>query len=778
MKLTIDNLQGQGPVDYTRALDGTVAPRVERKINAPAKFGFSLLRNSAGFVAPEVGARVVLAKADGDFVFTGYLTQAPLCEYLGCGEQGAVYRYDLRAESDEVLLDQKALPNRAPFVARSAGSALRQLAQDLLPGRFDTSAVQDVDTVASYAVNPQQKFSHHAAELALAARASYRAMNGALFLAPVGAAAYTISESDATFSPMGLKLACPNLLVNDATVIGLDEPQAYVRDYFVGDGLSRNFFLSQKPFPQSRPALIDETYADLDPATWVVSDPSDAVSVAAQALQVNGGTGQDGNTMVEFAEKIELGGALELQHGDVSFTGPSHGVLGGLYAGSVSAAACLAGFQISPSGGGSSIQALINGSLTGPVVVTAAGHRYLFTTYIYSREVYRAGETYHSSVHPAGSGLGGAVVPADVRFVLEVQDIDPANPASMVAPATVLYDGLISNAPGFCTYALVNAIRMQCGIAYTYVTHISLAEVRTALPDSSYVTRLVESLSDGGECVIGSSTSLDFYPQYLPPQGALIVVSYRGYGRAVAEVVNSVNVESLQSGVDDGVRGIVRAMKAPGARTQADCENAALAILDDATGPAWSGTYQTWSDFLPNGVTDIFPGDAVAIDVPSQSAVFSAIVRRVAFDVADPANDRGMYTIEFGNDLASSLALQDTLSAAAVPLQDLPVRLSMAEVGTYYLANLTAAQITQVSSTTVEVDVGIVPGSGYGVEVRAHDFGWGVANDRNLLGRFNSQTFSLPRLARTQNYFLRLYDASYPPRYSRYASALHVDSPL
>ena len=54
-----------------------------------------------------------------------------------------MYRYDLIAESDEVLLDQKALPNRAPFVERSAGSALRQLAQDLLPGGFDTSAVQE-----------------------------------------------------------------------------------------------------------------------------------------------------------------------------------------------------------------------------------------------------------------------------------------------------------------------------------------------------------------------------------------------------------------------------------------------------------------------------------------------------------------------------------------------------------------------------------------------------------------------------------------------------------
>ena len=181
MKLTIDNLQGQGPVDYTAALDGTVAARVERKINQPAELRCSLLASAAGFVVPAIGARVILAKANGNFVFTGYLTQAPQFEYLGWGGQGSVYRYDVIAESDEILLDQKALPNRAPFVARSAGSALKQLAQDLLPGWFNTQRGAGAWTRwPSYVVNPQKKFSYHAAEIALAARASYWAMNGAL----------------------------------------------------------------------------------------------------------------------------------------------------------------------------------------------------------------------------------------------------------------------------------------------------------------------------------------------------------------------------------------------------------------------------------------------------------------------------------------------------------------------------------------------------------------------------------------------------------------------
>jgi hypothetical protein len=780
MKLTIDNLQGQGPQDYTGLLDGTKLPRIERKLNQPAELQFSLVANTPGFVIPVIGARVTLGKANGSDVFTGYVSAAPQYEYLGWGEQGPVYRYNVEALSDEIVLDQKVLPNRSPFVNRSAGDALRQLAQDVLPGKFNTAAVQDVDTLAVYAVNPQMSFSFHAAEIAVAARASFRTMNGALLLAPAGAAVYELNESDANFSPEGLWLNSPNLLVNEVTMIGLDEPQAYVRDYFVGDGLSLKFYLSQKPFAQTKPAMIDEEYQGpgLDPATWVVNDPTSAVSVVAQTLQIAGGIGADGQTTVSFIEEIELGGAVVLQHGDVSFTAASNGVLGGLYAGGISAAGCLAGFQITPTEEGSNIQALINGLLTGPSLATTPGHQYFFTTYLYSMEVYRSEETYHSSLHPAGSGWGGGSVAANVRFVLEVQDIDPNNAATLVASATLLYDEIIPIAPGFCTYALVNATNMQCSIAFTYAAHISLGEVRTALPNASYVTQLVGALSEGAQCEITSDPSLDFYPQYVPALNELIVASYRGSGRAVALVQNAASVALLQNGSDDGTRGAMRMAKTPGVRTAVDCENAALAILDDSTDTAWSGTYETWSDFLPGAAPDIFPGDAIAVNVPSRGAAFAAIVREVEIQVADPADDRGFYTIRFANDLAAPLGIEYGASSTTIALQDMPPLLATTQVGAYYQANLTEAQITVVTSTTVQVDVGVTPATGGGVEVRENDYGWGQANDRNLLGRFETQTFSLARLARTQTYFLRLYDGSSPPRYSRYSAALHVDYPL
>jgi hypothetical protein len=369
-------------------------------------------------------------------------------------------------------------------------------------------------------------------------------------------------------------------------------------------------------------------------------------------------------------------------------------------------------------------------------------------------------------------------VAADVRFVLEVQDIDPSNPATLVAQATVLYDDVVANAPGFCTYALLNAASMQCSIAYTYVVHISLAEVRTALPSASYVTQLVGALSDGAECEITSDPSLDFYPQYVPVFNQLIVASYRGSGRAVAQVQNAASVASHLNGADDGTRGSVRGAKTPGARTDVDCENAALAILDDATGIAWSGSYETWSDFLPGAAEDIFPGDAVVVNVPSRGAAFTAIVRELGIQIADPADDRGFYTIGFANDLAAPLAIEFGTGATVIALEDMPRLLETTQVGAYYQVDLTEAQITAVTSTTVQVDAGMAPPSGYGIEVRQNDYGWGPANDRNLLGRFSTQTFTVARLAETQDYFLRLYDGSSPPKYSRYSAALHVDYPL
>ena len=778
MKLQIDNNDGLGLVDYTSAIDGSTPPQVVRKLNQPAELRMSLVADVPTFVVSGTGARIILACADGQTIFTGYLIASPVFEYLGWGEQGPVYRYQLSAQSDEVLLNEKRLPELCPFVERSAGNALRQLTQDLLPGVFDTSQVQDLDRLAWWASDPQKKWTEQAAEIAIQARASYYLLNGAMVFSPVGNNAYALHESDPNFSPGGLKLQPVNALANDVTVIGEIEPQAYVKDYFVGDGTTYKFYLSQTPFTKKNSTLFDEEYtaSPLDPTLWRLTDPAHVVSVRGGKLQIAGGTGADGGTVVQFVEQVELGGAWVMQHGDVQFSAASTGVLGGLYAGNISAAGCLAGFQITPSGTQSNIQALVNGALTGIPITTVVGHHYVLTTRLYSDEIYRRQQIFHSSLHPAGNGWGGAEIAADVRIVLEVHDIDPTNPGSQVAPSTVLYDGVIAGAPDFCYYAPVNAASLQCAITFTRMIQAVGAQVRTALPGFGYTTSLVGPLSDGAECDLTSSAELEFYSAYVPAANQAISVHYRGEGRALGWVINPASVAAQQRGFDNGDHAAVRHIKQPPPRTSADCENAALALLDDSCGPAWSGEYDTWSDFLPGNANDIFPGDALSLNVPSRGAVFSAIVREVDIEVKDVQDERSYYQIKFANDAAIPLAFEVETSLIGSSLD--VTQITNSQVGTNYLADLTEAEVTVIGSTTIDVDAGVAPVSGGGFEVRWSDSGWGPDNDRNLVGRFPNQTFTLARLSQIQDYYLRQYNASSPPLYSRATTALHVDYPL
>lgn len=554
------------------------------------------------------------------------------------------------------------------------------------------------------------------------------------------------------------------------------EPQAHVKDYFVGDGYSLKFYLSQIPFMSTSKVLLDEEYAALDPTHWTVGDPQSVISATGGKLVVGGGTGNDGETWLQFADKIELGGTFVLQHGDVCFDSASSGVLGGLYSGVIAAASCLAGFNIAPAGNQSQVQAVLNGNLWGPVVTTQTGHRYVFTTRLLSSEVYRQQQIYHSSTHPAGAARGGTPVAADVRVVLELHDIDPSNPATLVAESAVLYDGIVSNAPGFCTYALINAKNLHCEISFSRILQAANVEVRSALPGQNYRTRLTGALADGAECNVFRNPSLEFYPQTMPAPNELISVHYRGAGRALARVSNPENISSIAGNGDDGIRAVVKQVQSPPARTVSDCEQAALAILDDTDACVYSGKYQVWSDFLPGAANDVFPGDTLDVNVPSRNAAFRGIVQQVDVVVEDLAGEHSQYSLEFISDDAEVLTreLGTGIISNAIELIAVP----RANVGSEFLPDVTGAEITQTSSTSVAIDAGQDPPTGGGFEIRWSDASWGQTSDRNLAGRFATRSFTLPRLSRVEDYYVRQYDASSPAKYSRYSTALHLDYPL
>ncbi|HVM92356.1 MAG TPA: hypothetical protein VMT67_06065 [Terriglobales bacterium] len=775
MKLTIDNLDGLGAQDYSAWADMTTGISVRRTLNAASELRCSLLCGGSSPAPPVSGARVVLVRDDGTYVFTGYLTADPSCEYLGWAGNGPQYRYDVLAESDVALLAQKTLTPEPSFVARSAGSALSQLTVDLMPNWFDLQGIEAGDPIPELMVDGTKEWAALASAIGVAARSGYRDENGRLLFAPLGERTYGLREGDPAFSPDGLQLERINRLVNDATVVGEMEPTAHVKDYFVGDGYTTTFYMSEKPFTRGGRTILNEEYLELDPTHWTASGPPNTFSVSNGQLQVAGGTGQDGQAYLQFIEQVELGGTTVLLHGDVAFSAISTGIIGGLYDGDIAANNCVAGFKIAPAGSVSSIQGLIGGVTAGTVLETKSGHHYVLATYLYPTEVYRMGQVYHSSLHPSGNARGGAGIACDVRVVLQVQDIDPANPGTQVAPALVLYDGMVKNAPGFCTYALINATSMQCAVTFTYLYLATDAVVRATPDGGSTVTLQAGSLISGAVCRISTTPALQFYPEYIPAQNEAIEVSYRCAGRAMARVVNSASILAHHNGADDGVRGHAWSVGIPATRTSADCETAALALLDDA-GSGWTGEYRTWSKMLPEGAEDIFAGDGLAIQVPSQGAGFLAIVTEAELNVVELSGEAVGYRLKFVDAGDSSLGFG--FAKVTTSGEKVLAPIDVTQVGMTYLEDLTNAEVTAITSTTVTIDAGYTPPAGGGIEVRYSDTAWGAGNNRNLIGRYSSSTFTLPRYARGQSYFLRGYDNSTAPRYSRYSTALYVDYPL
>ena len=745
MKLEIDNFDGAGVCDYTPALDSDARPKIVRRLNSPATMLCGLV--ALGPLSPPVtGAKVAWRLDSGAALFTGYLRQAAQRVYLGWNEAGPAYRYALTATGDEEQLDRQVFEARPALVGKSAGEVLCELT----PITTDTSGVEDCAGVAL--LDPSlRKWTDCAAEAANQVHASYSALDGKIVLRASGERAFTINESDANFAPEQLSLQSPDRLVTDVTVLGSSECDAHVKDYFVGDGSKLSFSLSTSPFGNKSGVVFEQEYTGaLDPAWWSVADPQGAVAIDSGCLWVQGA-----GTNIKYAQQMELGGAMQFQHGDVMFLAPSDGVIGGLYAG----ASCVAAFQIAKAGGQSTMSALINGSVTGTPIATRANHRYLLTTRVYATESVRRQATFCSSKRT----LGGADRAADVRVVLEVHDVDPNEITTLIAPAIVLYDGVIANAPALCDYVLMQASDMHCSVAYTRVLQLSNVCVRSALPGQPFRTRLAGAMIDGAECN-ASGRSLTFYSAATPAPNEQIVVEYRDAKAMAARVTSPLKPTE---GLNGAPRSIVCEVATPVTRTSDDCANAAQAMLDDTTQAAWTGEYAQWSDYLPG---DLLPGDVLCINAPSHGCAADVIVREVEIESADPANERSWYKVKFANDAAEPVAIV-TRPATAAQKQKLELR----DPTVFALPGLPQAQVTNITSTQVTIDAGCDPLAGGGFEVRWDDSGWGPQGGRNLVIRLNARVITVPRLSRVMSYWIRQYDSA--ARYSRSATLLHVDYP-
>ena len=107
MKVTIDNLDGLGAVDYSAALCADGPLKIERVLNVPSRCSGMLDVSDAGLAVPVRRGRMVVTSATGTVLFTGYVATEPQAVYAGTATKGPVYRYAFSAISDEWLLDKQ-----------------------------------------------------------------------------------------------------------------------------------------------------------------------------------------------------------------------------------------------------------------------------------------------------------------------------------------------------------------------------------------------------------------------------------------------------------------------------------------------------------------------------------------------------------------------------------------------------------------------------------------------------------------------------------------------
>lgn len=254
------------------------------------------------------------------------------------------------------------------------------------------------------------------------------------------------------------------------------------------------------------------------------------------------------------------------------------------------------------------------------------------------------------------------------------------------------------------------------------------------------------------------------------PAAGTVLISWPAFttadGKAVAAGTLSVQL---------GTGGAFLASLAPntGAQPAGVYYKVVYQLADDSVQASWEGEYRVASECLVS--SDVLPGDKVTVNAPSRGANFSAIAREVRVEVVSLAYERANFAIRFANDAAEPLAYEVSKTTIPGPLP-LPYT-STSGSSVTFLPSLTAVQVTDIIATQITVDAGVAPPAGGGIEVRRSDGGWGASGDGNLVGRYTTQSFVLPRLSRIQEYAVRQYDGSNPPRYSRHSALVHVNYP-
>jgi hypothetical protein len=175
---------------------------------------------------------------------------------------------------------------------------------------------------------------------------------------------------------------------------------------------------------------------------------------------------------------------------------------------------------------------------------------------------------------------------------------------------------------------------------------------------------------------------------------------------------------------------------------------------------------------MVNPGNDVAPGDVLAITTGSET--LKALVRSVTIEDGHARPELVRYRVGFANNWAEGLGLTVSDTVASDALLPQAAGASPASV----LANLPALAVVSATGSALAIDAGVDPPAGGGFEVRRRDWAFGPGDDADLVLRSPVRSFSIPREGQVERYFVRMYDGSNPPVYSRFSSAAFTNLPV
>jgi hypothetical protein len=769
LKLLIDNQDGRGLVDYTACVCAEGPLRIVRKLNEITYCSMTLDVVSNGMSAPLRRARVIVTSDKGPILFTGFAVSEPEQVYAGEDLRGSCFLLRIDAASDEWLLDSQATEAGGVGLEGTAGQLIRTLTQRTGVNVVDASEIASGATLGMFTPETTKPWSVNAGRAAGAGYAAYRVLGGSLELNPVGSEVHVLSATKSGLDLSSLRAEQLKPLVNDIAVSGGMEAEAYVKEIFYGDGTTQNFALSSRPFRMTSSTLVEDHFdmPTFDTQVWSVVDSGSRLDLSGVGLQMSGGDGSDGQTFIKLVDPVEVGGTLVAEAGNVRLRAGSDGVLCGFYTGGITRAECFVGFSVKGSAGLREVVALVKGVEVGTPFTFQVGHVYTFRLRMHCTDVQRVLQSYAVMVGQAVQTFGGGLVDAPMQVVFEVQDLGLASNTV----AAVLYDGAVASSPARCTFALANSIQLLGSIGSITLQRDGTVWMVSTHADGTVSTRIEGAPGEGADFRIDSAGGITFFTGRVPAPGELVTVNYRAARRSIARLQSAGSVVKETAGGLPGVSAWRGKVLSPPTRSVVDCENAASALLAVATnrGAAFAGRCEAIN---PQESADIWPGDMLAIDTGAQQ--MSVIVREVEIEDGNADPEIVRYKILFANEWAKSVSMKLSSSIAS----DAVVPTSPTTVAGDVLANLQGLQVTSLTKSALQIDAGVIAPEGGGFEVRRRDWAFGTGVDQDLVLRSPVRSFSIPREGQQERYFVRMYDGSNPPKYSRFSSAVFTNVPM